>query len=125
MSVHDAGHLICHDHDLAVAQAPQWLWVVIAFLVLEANNFDDVVNLSIFHDLLTKKVMSDARQNSLKKQYFYMNNYVKGKQIIPTQNKSQSQQISTAFSPLIWQNQNKAGSYKPWADASSKGADTD
>lgn len=46
-----AAHLISHDHDLAVAQRPQRLGVVVALLVLQADNFDDVVDLSVFHDL--------------------------------------------------------------------------
>lgn len=46
-----AAHLICHDHDLAVAEAPQRLGVVVAFLVLQANYFDDVVDLCVLHDL--------------------------------------------------------------------------
>lgn len=49
--VHAAGHLIRHDHDLAVAQAPQRFWVVVALFVLKANDFDDVVDLGVFHDL--------------------------------------------------------------------------
>lgn len=47
------GHLIRHDHDLAISQAPQGLRVIVALFVLEANDFDDVVDLSIFHDLMT------------------------------------------------------------------------
>lgn len=53
-NIDEASHLIRHDHDLAIAQGPQWLWVIVALFVLKANNFDDIVNLSIFHDLLTK-----------------------------------------------------------------------
>lgn len=48
-------HLIRHDHDLAVAQAPQRLGVVVALLVLEADDLDDVVDLCVLHDLLTGK----------------------------------------------------------------------
>lgn len=60
MRVREADYLIRHDHDPAVAQAPQRLWVVIALLVLEADDFDDVVYLSVFHDLLTQKVKTPS-----------------------------------------------------------------
>lgn len=46
-----AAHLIRHDHDLAVAEAAQRLRVVVALLVLQADYFDDVVDLCVLHDL--------------------------------------------------------------------------
>ena len=43
--------LICHDHQLAVSQRPQGLGSLVLLLVLQSKNLDDVVDLSIFHDL--------------------------------------------------------------------------
>lgn len=49
--LHATAHLIRHDHDLAVTQTPQGFGVVVALFVLEPNDFDDVVNLCVFHNL--------------------------------------------------------------------------
>ena len=102
-SVHEEGHLICHDHDPAIAQTPQWLWVIIALFVLEAYNFDVVVNLSILHDLLTKKVAEDVKKKII---------------IIKLKNKFQFMHVLAAFGSLILHNWHKAVS-------SCKGAHTD
>lgn len=50
-AVSKAGHLIGHDHDPAVTKAPQRLRVIVALLVLQADNFNDVVYLCVLHDL--------------------------------------------------------------------------
>ena len=47
--------LICHDHDFTVAQLFHTLWVIIFLFVLQSENFDDVVDFSILHDLSKKK----------------------------------------------------------------------
>lgn len=52
----EAAHLIRHDHDPAVAQGPQRLWVVVTLLVLEPDDLNDVVNLGVFHDLSTTRM---------------------------------------------------------------------
>lgn len=44
-------HLICHDHDLAIAQTFKGIWVTVVLLVLKAKDLDDVVDFSIFHNL--------------------------------------------------------------------------
>lgn len=60
------GHLISHDHDLAVTEGPQRLWVVVALFVLKADNFDDVVDLSVFHDLYKKNYHIRANKTQVK-----------------------------------------------------------
>lgn len=47
--------LICHDHEPAVAQAFEWFRVTVVFLVLQTQDFYDVVDLSILHDLQKKQ----------------------------------------------------------------------
>lgn len=43
--------LICHDHQFAVSQVLQGVWVVVLLLELQTHDFDDVVDFSIVHDL--------------------------------------------------------------------------
>lgn len=59
----EAANLICHNHDLAVAQTPQRFWVIIALFVLEADDFDNVVNLCVLHNLLGTRIMSDPKES--------------------------------------------------------------
>lgn len=47
-------HLICHDHDLSVTQTLEGFWVAVVFLVLKPKNLNDVVDFSIFHNLMRK-----------------------------------------------------------------------
>ena len=44
-------HLICHDHELSVAQALQGRWVTVVLLVLQTQDLDDAVDLSVLHNL--------------------------------------------------------------------------
>lgn len=46
-----APHLVCHDHDLPIAKSFQRLLVLVGLFVLQPYNLDDVVDLSILHDL--------------------------------------------------------------------------
>lgn len=55
-------HLICHDHQLAVTQCLEGIWVAVVLLVLKAEDLDDVVDFSVLHDLMreTKRVLFSA-----------------------------------------------------------------
>ena len=48
-------YLICHDHDLAVAQSLEGFWVTVVLLVLKPEDFNDVVDLSVLHNLMKIK----------------------------------------------------------------------
>ena len=44
-------HLICHDHELSIAQTLQGIWVTVVLPVLQTQDLDDVVDLSVLHNL--------------------------------------------------------------------------
>lgn len=46
--------LICHDHNLAISQRFQRLWALVFLFVAQAHDLDNVVDLSIVHDLIGK-----------------------------------------------------------------------
>lgn len=50
-------HLICHDHDLSVAQSFEGFWVAVVLLVLKAKDLNNVVDFSILHDLKKKDTL--------------------------------------------------------------------
>lgn len=47
-------NLICHDHDLAIAQSLEGFWVAVVLLVLKAEDLNDAVDLIVLHDLRRK-----------------------------------------------------------------------
>lgn len=47
----DSADLIGHDHEFAVTQGLEGFWVAVVLLVLQPQDLDDVVDLSIIHDL--------------------------------------------------------------------------
>lgn len=48
------GHLICHDHELAVTQTLEGFWVAVVLLVLKAEDLNDAVDFSVLHNLMRK-----------------------------------------------------------------------
>ena len=50
--------LICHDHQPAIAQCGQLLHTVILLLEVQAHDLDNVVDLSIVHDLNTSNLQT-------------------------------------------------------------------
>ena len=44
-------HLICHDHELSIAQTLQGIWVTVVLPVLQTQDLDDVVDLGVLHNL--------------------------------------------------------------------------
>lgn len=47
-------HLICHDHDLAIAQTLEGFWIAVILLVLKTEDLNDVVDFSVLHNLMRK-----------------------------------------------------------------------
>lgn len=47
-------YLICHDHDLAITQSLEGVWVTVVLLVLKTKDLNDVVYLSVLHYLRGK-----------------------------------------------------------------------